>query len=299
MTREMASMRILVTGATGFLGRHLLPLLDGHDIFALSRHPASSSIGGSSVNWIEADLSRGPDVRTLPAKMDAIIHLAQSSRFREFPGGAGDVFAVNVAAPNALMNWAVTAGVSRAVFASTGTVYEPFAGPLREDVAVSPQGYYGASKLATEALTLAYQFHMAVSQLRVFFLYGPSQSGMMISRLIDTIRSGGTVTLPREGDGIRLSPTFVKDVASVFMQACDESWRGVWNVASPETISFHELANLIGKIAHRPVLIARSEAATPAPIVPDLRKLATKVDLSTFRALEDGLQQTMTAAASA
>jgi UDP-glucose 4-epimerase len=284
-------MRILLTGATGFLGRHLLPLLDGHEIFALARHP--SSIDGSSVNWIEADLSCELDVRTLPARMDAIIHLAQSSRFREFPGGAGDVFAVNVAAPSALMDWAVTAGVSRAVFASTGTVYEPFAGPLREDVAVSPHGYYGASKLAAEALTLAYQAHMAVSQLRVFFPYGPSQRGMMISRLIDTIRSGGTVTLPREGDGIRLSPTFVNDVVSIFRQACDESWRGVWNVASPETVSFHELANMIGKIAHRTPLISRSEAATPAPILPDLGKLATKVDLSTFRALEDGLKQTM------
>src|ERR1700688_1883265 len=114
-------MRILVTGATGFLGRHLLPLMNGHEIFALARHPASSSMDGPWVNWIEADLSREVDVHRLPSKMDAIIHLAQSSRFRDFPGGAGDVFAVNVAAPSALMQWAVTAGVSRAVFASTGT----------------------------------------------------------------------------------------------------------------------------------------------------------------------------------
>jgi UDP-glucose 4-epimerase len=286
-------MRILVTGATGFLGRHLLPLLVEHDVFALARQPVTSTTNRSSVSWIEADLSKGIEVRSLPAKMDAIIHLAQSSRFREFPGGAQDVFAVNVSAPSTLLNWAATAGVSRAVFASSGTVYEPFVEPLREDAAVNPHGYYGASKLAAENLTLAYQTQMAVSQLRLFFLYGPSQSGMMISRLINTIRSGGAVTLPREGDGIRLSPTFVEDAASIFRQACNESWRGVWNVASPETTSFHGLAKLIGKIAGISPLITRSEASSPAPIVPDLEKLATKVDLSTFHTLEDGLKRTM------
>lgn len=288
-------MRILVTGATGFLGRHLLPLLDGEDVFALVRSP-TSSMDGSFVNWIDVDLSRRLDVRKLPAKMDAIIHLAQSSRFREFPSGASDMFAVNVAAPSALMEWAVAAGVSRAVFASTGTVYEPFAGPLREDVAVNPQGYYGASKLAAEALTLAYQSHMAVSQLRVFFLYGPSQHGMMISRLIDTILSGGTVTLPREGDGIKIAPTFVKDAAAVFRQACRESWHGVWNVSGPEAVSFHSLAYLIAKIAKRRLLTIRSKDNTPRPIVADLEKLATKVDLTTFRTLEAGLRETMLAA---
>jgi nucleoside-diphosphate-sugar epimerase len=290
-------MRILVTGATGFLGRHLLPVLDGHEVFALTRQPAAlATTNGSSVSWIEADLSQGLEVRSLPAKMDAIIHLAQSSRFREFPDGAGNVFAVNVAAPHTLMNWALAAGVTRAVFASSGTVYEPFVGPLREDAAVNPHGYYGASKLAAEHLTLAYQAQMAVSQLRLFFLYGPSQSGTMISRLIESIRSGCTVTLPREGNGIQLSPTFVEDVACVFRQACDESWRGVWNVASPETISFRGLAELIGKIAGRAPVITRSESSSPSPIVPNLEKLATKVDLSTFRMLEDGLHQTMASA---
>jgi UDP-glucose 4-epimerase len=283
-------MRILVTGGTGFLGRHLLPLLHDHEVFALTRRPITSA--ERHVTWIEAPLSEGLDVTRLPAQMDAIIHLAQSERYREFPDGAPDVFQVNVATPQLLMQWALTAGVTRCVFASTGTVYEPFALPMREDVAVNPTGYYGASKLACETLTLAYQGQIAVAQLRVFFLYGPSQTGMMISRVIDNVRAGTTLTLPATGDGLVFVPTYVGDAARVFKQACEESWRGVWNVASPQPVSFKALADEIGKAVDRAPVFARSTGSAPLSIVPDMSKLATKVDLATFTNLPRGLAKT-------
>jgi UDP-glucose 4-epimerase len=284
-------MRILVTGGTGFLGRHLLPLLQDHEVFALTRRPITSP--GRHVTWIEAPFSEGLDVARLPAQMDAIIHLAQSERYREFPGGAPDVFQVNVATPQTLMQWALTAGVTRAVFASTGTVYEPFTLPMREDVAVNPTGYYGASKLACETLTLAYQAQIAVSQLRVFFLYGPSQAGMMISRVIDNVRAGATLTLPATGDGLVFVPTYVEDTAGVFKQACEEGWRGVWNVASPQAVSFKALADEIGLAVDRRPIFARSTGDAPVAIVPDMSKLATKVDLAAFTPLPLGLARTV------
>uniref|UniRef100_UPI0037480321 NAD-dependent epimerase/dehydratase family protein n=1 Tax=Escherichia coli TaxID=562 RepID=UPI0037480321 len=74
------------------------------------------------VEWLDVNLSEGLDTAKLPRRMDAILHLAQSDRYREFPAGAPDVFRFNVDVPAQLMLWAKTAGVSRAVFASTGTV---------------------------------------------------------------------------------------------------------------------------------------------------------------------------------
>jgi UDP-glucose 4-epimerase len=280
-----------VTGGSGFLGRRLLPLLAGHEVVALTRGKHVGLPAAGHVTWLPMDLSRGLDSAALPAKCDGIIHLAQSDLYRDFPSGAADVVRVNVEVPAALMRWAIDAGVSRAVFASTGTVYEPFTGPLREDAAVSPTGLYGASKLAAEALTLAYQSKLAVAQLRVFFLYGPGQTNMMISRLIDNVRNGATLTLPREGDGLEFAPTYVDDTARVFVEACEQSWRGVWNVASPHAITFGALARTIGAAVGRAPVLQRTDSAAPPRMVPDLTKLATRVQLAGFRDAAHGIAQ--------
>lgn len=286
-------MRILVTGGTGFLGRALLPMLAGNEVFALTRKPRAPDPALPHVTWIEADLSAPFDPACLPTKMDGIIHLAQSDRYREFPAGAPDVFRVNVEFPAILMQWALKAGVSRAVFASTGTVYEPFTGSMREDAAVSPTGFYGASKLAAEALTLAYAKDIAVSQLRVFFLYGPGQQNMLISRLIGSVAAGTAVTLPEQGDGLVFVPTFVEDTARVFAQACLEGWRGVWNVASPHAVSMRTLVNEIGVALKRAPVVTQVAQAAPLPIVPDLTKLSGAVNVSAFLGIRQGLARTI------
>jgi UDP-glucose 4-epimerase len=286
-------MRILVTGGSGFLGRQLLRQLRDHEVVALTRGRQAADPQLGHVRWLPMDLSAGLDVSALPATADAIIHLAQSDRYREFPAGAADVFRVNVEVPAALMRWAVDAGVSRAVFASTGTVYEPFTGPLREDAAVNPTGLYGASKLAAETLTLAYQSKIAVAQLRVFFLYGPSQTNMMISRMVDNVRNGVALTLPRTGDGIEFVPTYVDDTARVFAQAVEQSWRGIWNVASPHRVSFRRLAEVIGSAVGRPPVFTVTEQTPPTPIVPDLAKLASRVDVGGFKDVVGGIAATV------
>ena len=290
-------MRILITGATGFLGTSLIAYLKDHEVFAVVRRPPKTAENTrcEHVAWIEADLGCGFSTTALPAKMDGIIHLAQSARFREFPDGASDVFAVNVAAAQALTAWGAKAGVSSAVFASTGTVYEPFRGELTESAAAFPTGYYAASKLAAESLTSAYSSHMSVAHLRLFFLYGPKQKNMMISRLVETVRSGTTVTLPSVGGGLVLAPTYVTDAAQIFMRACVEGWGGIWNLSGAEVVSFEELAIKIGAIANRPPLFVRSGLASAPTIVPDLTKLRGIVDLKSFVSLEDGLERTLRA----
>ncbi len=283
-------MRIVITGGTGFLGKLVVARLAGHEVIALGRSKPQAS---EAVAWIDADLSEPLDAARLPAKADALIHLAQSPRYGDFPVGAADVFAVNVETPARLLRWAAGAGVSRAVLASTGTVYEPYAGPLREAAAVHPTGYYGASKLACETLSLAYQKQFAVAQLRLFFLYGPGQKAMLIPRLIDAIANGRPVTLPREGEGMRLVPTYGCDAARVLVQALEDSWRGIWNVASPHALSMGELFQVIGQAVGRAPVVQRSDQPPPPPIVPDLAKLAGRFDLAGFVAPAAGIARTV------
>ena len=283
-------MRILITGATGFLGQHMLPMLGAHEVFAISRSSQNKNQYPANINWIEMNLSEAFDISKLPEQMDAVIHLAQSDQYRNFPDGAADMFKVNVAAPAVLLNWAQKAGVSRFVAASSGTVYEPFTGPMTEDAKTSPPGYYGASKLAAETLALAYEGVFNVSQLRVFFLYGPGQQGMMIANVIKAVKQGETLTLPHDCDGLEFVPTFVEDVARVFVQACEEGWSGVYNVAAPHKVSFKQLIEHIGKAVGRDPKIERIKTENPVAIVPNLDKISTRIDVDSFLTLQQGLE---------
>ena len=134
-------MRVLVTGATGFLGRHVLPVLaERHKVVAMARRPVEG------FETVVADLT---DEFELPAGLDAVVHLAQSRRYREWPEGAADMYAVNVHATFRLL---ARAGAGRFVYASTGGIYAPSPAPLREDDPVAPSGFYPRSKLAAEVL---------------------------------------------------------------------------------------------------------------------------------------------------
>jgi UDP-glucose 4-epimerase len=289
-------MRILMTGATSFVGRHLLPMLAEHEIFAISRGKVAGLEQGGNVSWIAGDLSQGLNIATLPAKVDAIIHLAQSDRYREFPAGAADLFRVNVEVPAALMRWAGAAGVSRAVFASTGTVYEPFSGPLHEAAAVAPSGYYGASKLACETLTLPYQSdRLSVAHLRLFFIYGPGQGNSMLARVMGNVARGAAVTLPEGSDGIVFVPTYVTDVARSLALACTDGWRGIWNVANPTAVSMREFVDAVGRVTESPPRIERVPQAVSKPMVPELGKLQRVMDLHSFVGLEPGVRLTLAA----
>jgi nucleoside-diphosphate-sugar epimerase len=288
-------MRILVFGASGFLGCHLIPLLDDHDVIAVSRRPRS---GGGSVaprhrEWIQLDLSSDLDVERLPATIDAIIFLAQSDRYRDGAEGASDMFRINVEAPARLFNWGAANGVRNVVIASTGSVYEPFTGSMREDAALAPTGFYGASKLAAEILATPWQSRLDVAILRLFSLYGPGQGKSFISRTLEAVQRGNGVGLPVEGDGLVFAPTYVEDAARVFKQALQEGWKGVWNVASKETVSLREFALEIGRILGKEPKFERSDRFVPQTIVPDLSKLAGRLDLSTFLSLEAGLKRTL------
>ena len=139
--------RVLVTGGTGFLGKALLPQLQGHDIFALRRSPSGEENG---ISWIQADLGEPVNTAALPGKIDAVIHLAQSPEYRNLPDGAPHVFRVNTAATAELLEYVRHAGAEQFLYASTGSIYEPFKGSMLETEPVAPKNFYPASKLAGE-----------------------------------------------------------------------------------------------------------------------------------------------------
>jgi nucleoside-diphosphate-sugar epimerase len=91
---------------------------------------------------------------------------------------------------------------------------------------------------------------------------------------------------------MRVSPTYVEDIAQVIRAAIEQGWTGVINVAAPVDISIHQLTVAIGRLVK---LTPRFEQGTgnATSMVPDLDRLASHFELARFRSLEDGLAETI------
>jgi nucleoside-diphosphate-sugar epimerase len=283
-------MRILIAGGTGFvgsaIGRRLVAA--GHELFCICR-PGSSAAFGETVVW---DAVSPVGTSKLPLAVEAVIHLAQSRSYRHFPADSREMFDVNIGMTMSLLQWAAQSGVKQFCLVSSGTVYEPFAGSLQEDAAVAPRSFLGASKLASEIIARPFSDLFKLNILRLFFPYGPGQRDRLIPDLTRRIRCGEAVQVTANGEGMRLVPTFVEDIADVFLASVESSWTGTVNVATPEALSIREIAELIGRrLGVQPKLEIVERA--PIDIVPDLDRLAGIFDLRRFTRFEEGLSKTI------
>lgn len=247
--------RILLTGTSGLVGGHLAAALSsGHEVLALGRQQAHPAAG---VSPVVVDLATEWSTSALPGHVDAVVHLAQSNRWQDFPEGAPEVFAVNVASTARLLDYAVRAGASRFVLASTGGLYGSVDGAITECTPVripsGPLQFYFETKRAAEGLALAYHDRLAVSVLRPFFLYGAGhRQPKLIPRLIDRIRAGATITL-RGADGTHLNPTHVDDVVAVIATCLSQPHHGIVNLGGGQVTTIRAMSTRIAGLLGVPV----------------------------------------------
>ena len=241
-------MQILITGATGYIGSRLCRLLRKsaeNEIFSLQRSGHSSD---GNITVIEWDLCSPIDETVLPAKIDAVVHLALARDFRRFPEGAEDLFSINVRTTMELLEYARKAGASHFFMASTGNSYAPDLGLNVGESPEPPNDFYTASKLAAEALCRSYRSCFPINILRIFFPYGPDQDEKTVKRLITSVREGRPIVLGRgpDGNGDLLSLIYVDDLIEVIKASIKEGWNGLFDVAAPEILSVCQIANEIG-----------------------------------------------------
>ena len=250
-------MRVLVTGAAGFVGQHLLPRLSAeHEVIAVVRQMPASPL--PSFKTIVADLTSPTLLTRLPRDVDVIVHLAQA--YRTFPDHAAEIFAVNATSTQRLADHARAAGARRFILASSGSVYSPGPAPLRETDVPRPMGFHPGTKLIAEQILGFYANPLEVVCLRLFAPYGAGQVDRLIPRLIASVRSGAPITLSRDGEP-RLCPIHIDDLVEVFCQAVNGAGDGVLNVAGPAPVSIREIAEIAGRaIGREPVFAARDDA---------------------------------------
>lgn len=251
-------MKILLTGARGFIGSHLLPsLIPQHEVFALSRSPNTTVPQSGSVQWIAADLSDPPSLsRVLPERVDAIFHLAQDSALDPNGPRAGVISATSA---RALADYARHAKASRFIYASSGNVYERNLSPHPESDPTASSDAYAAFKLEAEANLSAFQDHFKVCILRIFAPYGPGQRHRMIPKIVDLVRLGQPVVLTNDGQPF-INPLYIDDLIWVMHRALLLPQYELVNIAGPEPLSVEAIAVTAGKqLGREPVFERRKD----------------------------------------
>ncbi len=282
-------MTVVVTGATGFIGSRVWPLLaaHGHAVIATARagdHPAEAG-----VSWVICDVADPGFVSVLPDNADAVVHLAQGGGLRPDDSVLG---AVNVESTRVLLDYSRRAGVKRFVLASSGSVYGGSPSPLREDQPARPPDAYARSKAEAEAVLEQAPPEIGVCALRLFAPYGPGQSRRLIADLIDRVASGRAVIL--RGDGHpRLNPIFVDDVAEIVVRAVETPVPRILNVAGDEVLSIRDMARTIARTLGTSPRFEEAPGDPPADLVADTTLLRQTFDLGRLTSFDRGIAATV------
>jgi UDP-glucose 4-epimerase len=244
-------MRIVITGAGGFIGQALIAALirQGHDVVGIGLSPRPACF---DIEWHRTDLF----VDALPAAAlagaEALVHLA----WRNIPGRGNDNMSgdlsSNVAASLRIFEAAARSGLRRIVYASSGgTIYGNAPVPTPETAPIAPIGGYGAGKAAAELYlgAIHHAFGIEACALRVANPYGPGQypnrgQGFIATAMARTL-AGEPIDVFGDPATTR-DYIYIDDVADCFVKAClDRSPKATFNVGSGIERSLTDLIPLI------------------------------------------------------
>lgn len=239
-------MRVLVTGAAGFLGRHVARRFrdEGDEVIGFD----VSLFEEEGIAMFQGDLTDANSVDQAADGIDVVVHI----------GAIGDVYLAGQQPPLAAdVNVVGTANVlesavrrdARVVYASTWEVYgEPEFQPLTEDHPTRPDHPYNITKLAGESLLISAARLRGLSglALRLGTAYGSGLRPNSVFRIfIDKARNGEPITIQGDGSQGRQF-THASDIARAFVLAAQSDTSGTaLNIVAPETTTIRSLAESV------------------------------------------------------
>ena len=283
-------MRVLVTGAAGFVGYAVAALLieQGHQVTGLTRFPASPLPIG--VQRLQGDLHTPEALPQALADVDGVCHLAGLTKVRESRTNPIDYWRTNVGGTLAILHRLTDAGVGRVVLASTCVVYDQQdAQPISETAALAPSSPYATSKLAADqaAADLAATGAIGAISLRAFNVAGalPRHPDRDSTRLIPqllAVQQGRAPELVVNGDGTAVRDfVHVADMATAFALALRACEPGIWrayNVGSGHPSTVHDVIAVAETVTGRPVPRRHAAAAhEPATLLADSTRIRTEL----------------------
>jgi len=205
----------LVTGATGFIGRHLCRVLAGKDI---ELHVLGRRRPDFEAEFHAWDMASALAVESL-AGIDTVFHLAgKAHALAETKQDVSEYFRINTEATEQLLRACNKQGVNRFVYFSSVKAAGDIDGVMDESVSVEATAPYGQSKRASEKLVLGGGFVSHPVVIRLSMVYGNTDKGNL-PKMIQAIEAGRFPPLPEFGN--RRSMVHVDDVVQAVMLAAE------------------------------------------------------------------------------
>ncbi|MFI9202964.1 NAD-dependent epimerase/dehydratase family protein [Streptomyces sp. NPDC053048] len=261
---------VVVTGAAGFIGSHLVQALARWKVpfLGIDRRWGDGADTAQAPPWGAGGDLATVDLEPLLRGAGVVFHLAARPGVRPSWDAFPDYLRDNVLVTQRLLETCVRLGVPRVVMASSSSVYGDGDGtPMDEERTPCPASPYAVTKLAAERLGMAYARRaggaLRVVALRYFTVYGPRQRpDMLIARALRSAREGELLRVHGDGSA-RRDFTFVGDVVGATLSAAARSVpSGTYNVGTGRNTSINELLALVADVTGR---FPRVEYAHPYP----------------------------------
>ncbi len=238
-------MKILITGANGLLGQHLVKLLmdsTSHEIVAIGKGPSRLPFTDSGkYHYYPLDITDGIAVLSFVElhQPEIMIHTAAITQVDECESDQVACWDTNVTATRFLISAAESVS-SRFIYISTDFVFDGLNGPYRETDLAGPINYYGSSKLTAEKSVMESSLHWCI--IRTVLVYGNILVGNR-DNIISWVQNSLT-----EGKKIKVvsdqwrTPTFVEDLARGIVLAIEKEAKGLYHISGEEMLSPYDMA---------------------------------------------------------
>jgi len=293
-------VRVVVTGAAGFVGRHIVrALLDaGDEVYAVSRskqHPHLAAIPG--VQMVEADfVSDAGRERIVSVRPDACVHAAwctQPGKYLSAPENL-DLQCASLALAKGLAEQ----GCQRFVALGTCFEYDTTVGYLSEETPLAPRQLYGAAKAGTylSLERLGALTGMRIAWARLFHPYGPGEDARRLVPSVACHLLRGEEAPTTLGGQIR-DFLYVEDVASAVSVLVRSNVIGAVNVGSGQPVALENVIRQLGALTGRPELLRLGaipySGADPMVVFADNRKIVEATSWRPRWSLSEGLAETV------
>lgn len=267
-------MKVLVTGAAGYVGRAVVQALHtrGHEPVAMVRPGARVEIADAAEVRM-TELLDADGLRRAVSGVDAVCHLAGLGRARESVADPLPYFRVNTGGTVALVEAMAAEGVPRIVFASTGAIYgSPEVQPMGEHTPDAPPHPYAASKLAAEFAVEAQARTGALGAVVVRLLNvaggADPEATRLIPRVLAAARDGEVLRINGDGGAVR-DYLHIADAAAAFaacVEHCPAPGAGTrYNIGSGCGTSILDVIAAVERVTGRTVARVHGPAAAEPP----------------------------------
>ena len=302
-------MRVLITGAAGFLGSHLADrfLRDGHTVVGLDNFLTGSPeniahlMGHERFSFLKHNIS---EYTYVPGALDGVLHFASPASPVDYLELPIQTLKVGSLGTHNALGLALAKG-ARFLLASTSEVYgDPLVHPQPESYwgnvnPVGPRGCYDEAKRFAEAITMAYQRARGVDTriVRIFNTYGPRMrpgDGRVVSNLIMQALRGEPLTLYGDGSQTRSFCYVSDEVEGIYRLFLGEERQPV-NIGNPDEFTVRQLAELVLELTGSASPITSLPLPTDDPKVrqPDITRARTLLGWAPTIPLREGLATTI------